>query len=178
MTHIPILRPSIRRRRRSRGAASVEAVIVIPFFILVFVSLLYVRDQAVGKQTAEMHARTCAWLYSANDCSEIPADCQDVLTPHSGVSASEAESALGDGARRLTSQGGVVESVVRPLIMPALQAAFGRSVDATVSREVERPGAYGGGMKIVTGRYHLACNLEHTTPIEVVEDAWRRIRPW
>ena len=155
-----------------------EAIVVLPVFILVFISLLYVRDQAVRKQAAEMHARSCAWLYSANNCEEIPAGCDDVLTSNDGVSEDEVSSALGDAADRLTEGGGVVESVVEPLIMPALQAAFGRSLDATTSRDVARPGIYGGGMKTVTGRYHLVCNLKHKDPEDVVEDAWRLIRPW
>ena len=173
-------RKSRSNRARARGVASVEAVIVLPFFILVLVSLLYVRDQAIGKQAAEMHARSCAWLYSANDCDEIPPGCADVLSPGDapGLSSPEVAAALGNSAERMESIGGVVETVVGALVGPALEDAFGRSLDARTSRDVTRPGVYGGGTKSITGRYHLACNLSPTTPEKVVEDAWRGIRPW
>jgi hypothetical protein len=57
-----------RSRIRRRGAASAEAVVVLPIFIVLFISLFYVRDQVLAKQAAQERARTCAWLYSWNNC--------------------------------------------------------------------------------------------------------------
>jgi hypothetical protein len=174
------------RRHRCRGAASVEAVVVLPIFVIVFISLFYLRDIAVTKQAAEEHARMCAWLHSANNCpEEVPAGCEDVLAPASAPSviAPGVEEAFNDGVKRLeqgeTPSGGkLVSGAIAPLIGSALEAAFGRATEADAQRTVEKPVLFGGGQRTVRGRYHLACNLQRTTPEKVAEDAWLKIRPW
>lgn len=70
-------------RAHARGAASVEAVVVLPVFLILFISLFYVRDQVLARQATQEQARTCAWLYSANNCefdaNSMPAYCDGVL---------------------------------------------------------------------------------------------------
>ncbi|HKY34634.1 MAG TPA: TadE family protein [Polyangiaceae bacterium] len=169
-----------------RGVATVEAVVVLPVFVIIFISLFYVRDIAVTKQAAEEHARTCAWLYSALDCEgAIPAGCDDVLTeaPAASVIAPDVDKAFNEGLDALksgeTPSGGkLVSDAIVPLVGSALEAAFGRAIEANTVHPVERPGLFGGGQRTVKGRYHLACNLHPTTPGKVAEDAWLKIRPW
>lgn len=159
-------------RARARGAASVEAVIVVPIFILLFISLFYVRDQVIARQAAQRQARTCAWLYSWNNCdkSALPPECQQVVTD---------EATFNDASTGLSEKlgGGVVGDALKAILDPVLEAAFGRSLDAQVSKEIVRPAIYGGKVQSVTGRYHLACNLKSTTAPEVAKDAWSRISP-
>jgi hypothetical protein len=168
-------------RRASRGAATVETVIVLPVFVLLFVSLLYVRDQAVEKQRAEMQARTCAWLYSSNNCSEIPPGCEGILRESKGGARnSEIDQAMQDGRRRVEQDpdaGGLIGSVMGSLLGPALEEAFGRSVVAETHSEVERPGLYGGGTKSLSTSYELSCNLTPRDPDKVATDAWKLFRP-
>jgi hypothetical protein len=166
-----------RQRRQQRGAAMVEAVIVIPVLLLLWVSLYYLADQFASRQAAAMTARSCAWLYSANNCQEVPPGCGGFLHESSGSAevSPEVKNALEDGAREALQGGdakGIVGAVVGDLVAGPLMAAFTSSVDATVSKDVQQPATFGGGLKRVTGRYHLACNLEPTSPEQMAQDAW------
>jgi hypothetical protein len=158
----------------------VEAVIVIPILLLLWVSLYYLADQFASRQSAAMTARSCAWLYSANNCEEVPPGCGDFLQESRGSAevspdVNDALQGGADAALQGADAQGFVASVVSNLVAGPLLAAFTRSVDATVTLEVKQPIAYGGGLKQVTGRYHLACNLEPTTPEEMAQDAWNSL---
>ena len=50
----------------------VEAVVALPFMVLVFASVMYVQRASLARQSADAAARTCAWLYSVNGCSQMP----------------------------------------------------------------------------------------------------------
>lgn len=161
-------------RVRCRGAASVEAVVVLPIFLVLFISLFYVRDQVLAKQAAQEQARTCAWLYSWNNCNAqgMPAECEGVVTdnPMLGEVPSEVTDALGGDS--------FFADIVAGMIEPVLEVAFGSSADAKVTRDVARPLLYGGETSTVVGKYHIACNLAPTTAPEVALDAWDRIKPF
>lgn len=168
-----------RARRRSRGTASVEAAIALPFFVIVLSGVWFVRDKQLAIQSAENQARSCAWQYSANDCSDIPKGCQGVLSPGTAPRpANQVDDALNNAkAAVLAGQDtkGVIEKVATGLLGPALDALFGGFVDGNTSRTVNQPVVLGGGQTLVTGTYHLACNLKRKTPAKVVSDAWDSI---
>lgn len=165
-----------RQRIRRRGAASVEAVVVLPVFIVLFISLFYVRDQVLAKQAAQERARTCAWLYSWNNCQFdeklMPAECDRKAT-EAPIGADAAEAVT----EKLTGDG-FFKDIVSGMLDEALEAAFGRATDVKISREVTKPALYGGKTQALTGEYHLACNLKPTTAPEVAKDAWSRVSPF
>jgi hypothetical protein len=165
---------SFHSRSRARGAASVEAVVVLPFFVLLFISLFYVRDQVLTRQAAQERARTCAWLYSNNSCDkgQLPPECQDVVKDV--PLAADAAKTVTD---KLTGDG-FFQDVVSGLIDSALETAFGSAFDVKVEREVARPAIYGGKTQAIVGEYHLACNLKPKTKIDVAKDAWSRVNPF
>jgi hypothetical protein len=155
----------------------VEAVIVIPVLLLIWVSLYYLGEIFTTKQALDARARSCAWLYSANNCQEVPAGCAGVLQDSSSSSrvAPDVQNALEDGAQTALQGGdaeGIVGTIVGELVAGPLMAAFTSSVDANVTKEIQQPASYGGGLKKVEGRYHLACNIETTTPEEMASKAW------
>jgi hypothetical protein len=166
-------------RRRACGTASVEAVIALPVFIIVLSGVWFVRDRQLAIQSAANQARSCAWQYSANDCTEIPKGCEGVLAPGTAPRAgNKVDDALNDAKKAVLAGGdskGVIEKVATGLLGPAIDALFGRFVDGNTSRTLNRPGALGDGQTVVTGSYHLACNLQPTTPGKVVKDAWDSI---
>jgi hypothetical protein len=158
-------------RGSSRGAASAEAVVVLPVFIIIFASVLYVRSQVLSRQAAETKARACAWAFSTNNCGAIPPGCEDIVRKVDGAAGvvDEIEKDL------LSARGGLVGPVVAKVIEPALKCAFGSALDANTKQSYQRPSLYGGGTATASGSYHLACNLAHETLIEVANDAWKSL---
>jgi hypothetical protein len=170
------------RRRRQRGVAMVEATIVAPVFILLLVSVLYVRDQALTQHDVDMKARSCAWQFSAANCDAVPPGCEGIVaqsTKQNPASQAVTDALQGgkDQSVKHADRTGVVSKIIDSLIDPVLDAAFGRSLDATVERDLERPDAFGGKTKTMTGRYHLACNLTPEDPTDVAKEAWKLFKP-
>ncbi len=156
----------------------------LPVFVILFIGLTYVARLAESAQSADMTARTCAWLYSANDCTEIPPGCDGYL--RSGTASSdlgkvvtkEFEDRKGDISSS-GNGGSFLSGFVGALLESAVQDAFGRSLDATVSNDTHPPELFGGDKvtATVTGHYQLACNLKPTTLGNVAADAWNKLMP-
>jgi hypothetical protein len=58
----------LRGRRSSRGAAMVEAVVVIPFFIIIFASMIFVAKLYGEKQRTLRVSKEFAWTYAMSNC--------------------------------------------------------------------------------------------------------------
>jgi len=159
-----------RKTRLSRGAASVEAVIVLPVLIILFVSVFYVRNQVLARQAAERQARTCAWAYSMNNCSAVPPGCSAQIVSAAGPLGGKIEGKLSKAS------GGIAGPVVNDVLDPVLRAAFGKALDAKSQVPYERPAIYGGGTQTASGGYHLACNLTTETLEYVGKDAWDALK--
>lgn len=171
------LLPSYSHSRcRARGAASVEAVVVLPIFLVLFISVFYVRDQVLGRQAAQERARTCAWLYSANNCEfdahSMPADCEGVTTE--APFGSEAVKTVTD---KLTGSG-KVHDVINAMLDKAIETVFGNAIDTKVQHEVARPALYGGDTQVMVGEYHLACNLKKKEKLDIAMEAWGHANPF
>ncbi len=162
-----------RAARDSRGTASVEAVVVLPVLIILFVSVFYVRNQVFARQAAESKARACAWAFSMNNCDDhkIPVGCEGL------VGVVSAAGPLNDQVEKALSKatGGIAGSIVTNVLEPVLGAAFGQALDANTKFSYERPALYGGGTQSAHGGYHLACNLAPETLSQVAMDAWHAL---
>jgi len=161
---------SARAARHRRGTASVEAAIVLPVFVILFVSVYYVRNNILAKQTAEIHARSCAWAYSKTNCASIPAGCENDLHE-----VWEGEAVTDEIGKWLNIDNGLIRSAVMFVLDPVLKAVFGHALNATTDMSFERPALYGGGTATAHGTYHLACNLNHKTLRDVASDVWNSI---
>lgn len=62
------MKDRLRRRRKSRGAAMVEAVVVIPFFIIIFASMIFVAKLYGEKQRTLRVSKEYAWTYAMANC--------------------------------------------------------------------------------------------------------------
>ena len=171
-----------------RGAASMEAVVAIPFLILVFAGILYVGNRAEAAQAARDRARSCAWLYSANGCREVPPSCQGVLSTGTASRHDDGElrstfERTQQAARQQPDRNGepppdpkgALQKIVGGIIGSVIEDLFGRTTSAHTERVVRRPKPLGGGKLAVEGDYHLACNLAPQKPLDVVKDAWRTL---
>jgi hypothetical protein len=147
----------------------------LPVLVLLFISVFYLRDLSTAKHAALTEARTCAWLYSANNCTEVPLGCEGLLSNPDSPDNNLPEVAQAEND--LNPVRGDVGKVIDAIIQPALKVIFGRFSVANTKRSVSRPLLYGGKQRTVTGQYHLACNLEPTTLGKVLKDAWYAIRP-
>ena len=56
------------RRRSQRGAAMVEAAVSIPFFIVIFMALVFVGGLYVQKMETVRLSRSVAWQYAMANC--------------------------------------------------------------------------------------------------------------
>lgn len=164
--------PCMTRYSRSRGAASVEAVVILPVLVILLASIYYVRNQSVAKMAAETKARACSWDFSKNNCNSVPAGCEGFV-----------KEARGGGAvtksvdNALTGDFGIVGKVLSNVLNPVLKKVYGRSLEANTQVSFGRPAIYGGGTSTVQGTYHLACNLENETLEDLAKDAWHEIYP-
>src|SRR5687768_10641514 len=83
--------PAARRSATTRGAAYVEAILLIFFMIIIFGGVIYLGRYFEAQQRALGIARRCAWSYSWNACEKddacgtaghrpcLPAICDDAL---------------------------------------------------------------------------------------------------
>jgi hypothetical protein len=58
------------RSLRQRGTASVEVVMMLPFFIVAFFGVYWMHAHYVGRQQAMLRARSCGWVYAAGACED------------------------------------------------------------------------------------------------------------
>ncbi len=172
---MPVTRTTPRsnvRRSACWGTASVEAVVVLPVFIIIFVSVFYVRSQVLSRQAAETKARTCAWAYSMINCEDAyPPGCEVVLQPGNG--AGRVTDTVGNAISGVASDR--AGPVITNVLQPAIDTVFGSSLDARTKQSYQRPALYGGGTATSSGSYHLACNLKTETLPEVAQDAWNSL---
>lgn len=177
--------PTIRRSC-TRGAASVEAVIVLPLFVILFVGIFWIRDRQEAMLIADQEARRCAWTYSALGCDDrhIPDGCAvrdadlqlkgDLSIPYESVSTSVRSMATNQGDLGL---GNFVKNLILDNVVARLGQVLTHNTEATKNLERERPELFGGGQSIVSGKYRLACNLKGHTPEALLDEAWDKLMP-
>ena len=148
-------------RRRRRGAALLEAVIVVPVLGMLLVAVPVVFERYARTQQASLEARRCAWGYARSGCTQVPEGC--------GLPATaEAPPAEGDRdvvarARGVQGRGAAVFDDV-PELERALAAILGETAQAGVALELR---ARGGVAQLpVHGHFAVACNER---PREVLE---------
>lgn len=168
-------------RGNQRGAASVEGVIVLPVFVILFVGLFFVRDLTRVKLDADREARRCAWEYSANACTTVPIGCDEVLKDvRRGDIAPSLDAALGnieDELRANSDAAQAAKTIVTKMVTGAIARLLTRSLDARKALELERPGLFGGGKSHVSGKYQLACNTPTQEDDNIATAAWKHFRP-
>lgn len=180
------VRETASRRSCTRGAASVEAVIVLPLFVSLFVGIFWVRDRQEAKLIADQEARRCAWTYSALGCDKdhIPDGCEvqdaslqldgDLSIPYETVASSVNAMSSNRGDLGL---GDFVKNLLLDKVVARLGDALTHNIEATKRLELERPSMFGGGQVVVSGKYRLACNLKSYTPDALLDEAWRKLMP-
>jgi len=184
-----------RKRRHSSGAASVEAVVALPVFVVLFVGIFFLRDVTGARLLADQEVRRCSWQYSLqNNCSSAPRGCENVVgTGHFGDLMPKMEGLMNDlkdtmGAVGVScsatggcSIGGKafkkVKRVLMNFVLDYLSQAVSKRFDANKAIEIERPGVFGGGTSVVRGKYGMACNIQVQTEDNVADLLWDEFGP-
>jgi hypothetical protein len=166
--------------RAVRGVASVEVVIVLPVFVLLFVGLSFIGKLALARADVDAEARRCAWLYAMNDCQELPEGCAPpTSSPVAGGDSLGDAVSHGKGVlgREQGRASGAIAQFIGSVFGKALSDVAGCSPVANASRTVSRSPLFGGKINPFTGSYGLACNLEPQTVGSIAEQAWKALEP-
>jgi hypothetical protein len=153
------------RRSRQRAAASVEAVVIMPFLIMVYFGVTLVFGRYDAAQRAWASARGCAWSYSQQGCQgALPAECGAATA---GPSALPRNAEL-DGATNTENvqapdeeQQNMVASMNNTLGEPR-STLFGEYVTVTASGDFAAPAMFGDRRRVAV-QYYTACNLRPQT---------------
>jgi hypothetical protein len=108
MTSMKEQRSSRRRTRRAgaRGASLVEAVVVVPVFIVLFAGMLFLHHTLAKTQGTMLAARYQAWNAAMNDCKPNggAAPQPELTTDWSGAPGSDASLVANMGDATGTSE--------------------------------------------------------------------------
>jgi hypothetical protein len=157
--------PLLQRKCRNRGVASVEAVIVIPFLILIYFGVVLVHARYDAQQRAWSSARGCAWLYSQRGCKgELPAECGAAVSGPAELPENEEldEAARGDEVQADDEDSQKVVDKKNLLLGEPRSSLFGEYVTVTASVDFQSPALFGEG-RSASAPYYVACNLEEQT---------------
>jgi hypothetical protein len=153
----------LRRRRARRGAAMVEALATIPFFIIIFVSMLYVGKLYAEKQRTLRQAKEYAWVFAMKNCSGSAANVTQESngSPGNEIDLGEADNYKGQGGDK------------------SLNKDFGTSV-STVKGQATASKLIGGKTSNLSTTTKVQCNEEAIDGniIGVLKFAWHTLTNW
>jgi hypothetical protein len=158
-----------KQRRRRRGTASVEVVMMLPFFILVFAGVYYMHGLYAGRQLAMSKARACGWAYAKAGCQGArPSECPGPEGGDPGGAAMEAGEAAGTGTAGQIL--GTIDDipVIGDILVAPFEMLFGKPLTTNARHTVNQPKpSYGPDKFTVGGHYFTLCNT--------VRKSWDRV---
>ncbi|MDH5670984.1 MAG: pilus assembly protein [Myxococcales bacterium] len=154
--------------RRKRGAAMVEAVIMLPVLLLILLGILFYAVYAESSAEARLRARSCAFRYALDGCEGAPPEgCEGAA--FGGREIDKAET-LDDPthARNLNDPLSKLGDV--PLLGSAIEGMFGRSITVRMGRTLE-PAILRGTTVTASGRFATLCNTRTTSPSQIAKES-------
>lgn len=151
------------KRRRRRGAAMVEALVAIPFFIVIFATTMFVGSFYQEKLRTMRESKRCAWDHALNGCK---GGCQAETTA-AGSSDEIGASGTGDGKADSAPGGEIMSKDVN-------QSKF------TVQSKVTAANIIGGYVRNVESTTTVLCDEvpEDGNPIGVASYLWNNGSKW
>ncbi len=135
-----------------RGTASVEIVIMLPVFILLFWGVMHIHSIGLARQQAQSAARGCAYHFAVNGCTDDAAAAPICA----GIDVSKVGDIPDDapGKREDTS---AIEAVKDwPLVGYLVERLFGEGSRARSEQTAKS--FVGDEDSKVAGRFFLVCN--------------------
>lgn len=151
-----------------RGTATTEAVIMLPFFILVWSCVIYVSRKYDNMVQVQAQSRHCAWRYAKDNCSgDAPVTGCSIGDGADMGESSEMDAAVAQAESASSSAGGW------GFIGDIMDALGGKEITATTTVDVPKPELIGGGSAHLVGQTALACNIEPKDGLDgIVSEAW------
>ncbi len=147
-----------RNRRRQRGAAYAETVVMLPFFIAVWSCIIYVHNAYAEKVRLMAQNRNCVVAYAFNACQTPPPGC----SPTRGSSGSDAPDSVGGFLGTIGRFGsGILETIT------------GASTSSRMTSSVRKPNTLGGGSTSVLAGHTMQCNTRYQdSPVQSIGRAF------
>jgi hypothetical protein len=151
----------------------VEAVIVLPFFLLILCCVLYMRSLYDAKIAALGAARSQAWIQSKENCKNVGRPATE-----SSQVLQAMQHRVGDAAPAASDDTGRKAGLfVQRMLREPLDLLFGQTVATSATYSIRQPRRFGMQTVRVSGHYHLVCNIEPKTPGDVAADLWGALMP-
>lgn len=163
-------RPAIRlwspfRRfvKSEEGAVYTEAVITIPFFIMIWAFMIFAHQLTLNKIRGNAHAKGCTWAYAVGYCETggLPAGCSPPVSfSNRAPEGWTRDAGVGDFLNQVGQAGALIVGYV----------GYGQE-----QRSVARPNYLGGASTSVTARHSVSCNEKPKTVRDLFSSLWSTI---
>lgn len=152
--------------RDTTGAVFAEAVVMLPFFILVWGLILYVHSYYSRRITLGQQSKSCSWQYSNSGCQTVPDGCQRFAVSARGdFDSRDLGGERGSDFQEFISE---VGSFVGRIVL-------GQNAVVNASAEVAKPQVIGGGRAQLRTQHAVMCNEVPTDPARIARNAFCRI---
>ncbi|MBL8600845.1 MAG: hypothetical protein JNK72_02880 [Myxococcales bacterium] len=148
-----------QKKRRQRGAAYTETVVMLPFFIAVWTCMIYVHKAYSTKVHTMAYNRNCVMSYAFEACRTQAPGCSNRASPHT------------DAGERPGDLNGL-QSMLGGLGNSLFGALMGQTTELRTTRNVAKPRLLGGGNTQALAGNSMMCNTERTTPASVFRQAF------
>lgn len=157
-------RTKVRSRRRRRGAAMVEALVAIPFFIVIFATTMFVGGFYQEKLRTLRESKKCAWDHALAGCN---GGCQAETTP-------------GGSGAEVTPPGGAGDDKANSAPGAEIQSADINQSKFTVKSKATASNVIGGWVKNIESTTTVMCDEkpEDGDPAGVAKYLWNNGSSW
>lgn len=159
-----------QKREQETGVSYVEALVVLPIFLILFFGFVMLGTMLVARSQAQQVARANAFLAADNNCEGGVGNIVDDID--------EDKSVPGDGGegRRATDSAAVLKDQKEFGIFSGLiDALFGQSVETVGIARYPIPGLFGGGQGGTSATFPVTCNSERHTVFGFLGDLFLEI---
>jgi hypothetical protein len=156
----------LRRLSSKRGATTIEAILVLTLFLLLWVGVSYMGRLYDGKLKTRADARSCAWRISLSACERIPSECE----------AKTEEAPDNEGSDKLRSSkedatsGDDSAKEFDEALDTEIDGLFKKRISASSSREVRGAAHIDQENVTVSSEYSLPCNSKPRTVDETGDE--------
>jgi hypothetical protein len=148
------------------GTASIEAVIMLPFFIIVWGLLLFAVDVYKHKLDAGLRARDCGWSYAQTGCQTVPPQCQEEPGDPVAVDGDDGSGDLASSVDELPLDIPIIGDLLNGIV----DTLFGELRRSRHNNQVRRPRVLGETTVQTRGAFAIMCNERPRTVGEMARD--------